>query len=74
MSGNHTREMELAIKDKAKMSENYLKEIESLNRQLNAALRGTCRAGRVNGGTIVLCRERTERSRTIPSFRKKTNA
>ena len=58
MSGNHTREMELAIKDKAKMSENYLKEIESLNRQLNAALRGTCRAGRVNGGTIVLCRER----------------
>ena len=33
------------------------------------------RAGRVNGGTIVLCRERTERSRTIPSFRKKkTNA
>ena len=32
------------------------------------------RAGRVNGGTIVLCRDRTERSRTIPSFRKKTNA
>ena len=29
------------------------------------------RAGRINGGTIVLCRERTERSRTIPSFRKK---
>ena len=29
------------------------------------------RAGRVNGGTIVLSRERTERSRTIPSFRKK---
>ena len=29
------------------------------------------RAGRVNGGTIVLCRERTEQSRTIPSFRKK---
>ena len=32
------------------------------------------RAGRVSGGTIVLSRERTERSRTIPSFRKKTNA
>ena len=29
------------------------------------------RAGRVNGGTIVLSREQTERSRTIPSFRKK---
>ena len=29
------------------------------------------RAGRVPGGTIVLSRERTERSRTIPMFRKK---
>ena len=29
------------------------------------------RAGRVPGGTIVLSRERTEQSRTIPSFRKK---
>ena len=28
------------------------------------------RAGRVPGGTIVLSRERTERSRMIPSFRK----
>jgi len=28
------------------------------------------RSGRVPGGTIVLSRERTERSRTIPSFRK----
>ena len=30
------------------------------------------RAGRVPGGTIVLSRERTERSRTIPSFQKKS--
>ena len=29
------------------------------------------RAGRPSWGTIVLSRERTERSRTIPSFRKK---
>ena len=29
------------------------------------------RAGRRSLGTIVLLRERTERSRTIPSFRKK---
>ena len=29
------------------------------------------RAGRVNSGTIVLSRERTERSKTIPWFRKK---
>ena len=29
-----------------------------------------CRAGRVPGGTIVLSRERTELSRTIPSFQK----
>ena len=29
------------------------------------------RAGRVPGGTIILSRERTERSRTIPSFGKK---
>ena len=28
-------------------------------------------AGRVPGGMIVLSQERTERSRTIPSFRKK---
>ena len=32
------------------------------------------RAGRVPGGMIVLSKERTERSRTIQSFRKKTNA
>ena len=32
------------------------------------------RAGRVPGGTIVLSLERTERSRMIPSFGKKTNA
>ena len=35
------------------------------------------RAGRVNGGTIVLSREQTERSRTIkndPIHPKKTNA
>ena len=32
---------------------------------------GLSRTGRVNGGTIVLCRDRTERSRTIPSFQKK---
>jgi len=31
----------------------------------------TVRAGRVPGGMIVLSRERTERSRTIPSFWKK---
>ena len=31
----------------------------------------TGRAGHVPGGTIVLSRERTERSRTIPSFQKK---
>ena len=31
----------------------------------------THRAGRRSWGTIVLSRERTERSRTIPSFRKK---
>ena len=29
------------------------------------------RAGHVPGGTIVLSQERTERSRTIPSFQKK---
>ena len=29
------------------------------------------RAGRVPGGTIVLSQERTKRSRTIPSFKKK---
>ena len=29
------------------------------------------RAGRRSWGTIVLSRERTERSRTVPSFRKK---
>ncbi len=32
------------------------------------------RAWHIPGGTIVLSLERTERSRTIPSFRKKTNA
>jgi len=32
------------------------------------------RAGRVPVGTIVLSREQTERSRTIPSFQKKMNA
>ena len=37
---------------------------------LIALYQGKIRAGRVPGGTIVLSRERTERSRTIPSFRK----
>ena len=32
------------------------------------------RAGRVPGEMIVLSKERTEQSRTIQSFRKKTNA
>ena len=32
-----------------------------------------CRAGLVPGGRIVLSQERTERSRTIPSFRKKSH-
>ena len=32
------------------------------------------RTGRVPGETIVVSRERTERSRPIPSFRKKTNS
>ena len=38
---------------------------------LIALYQGKIRAGRVPGGTIVLSRERTERSRMIPSFRKK---
>ena len=46
--------------------------IELVHSKFNVVVKRT--AGRVNGGTIVLCRERTERSRTIPSFRKKTNA
>ena len=54
MSENHTREMELAIKDKAEMSENYLKEIDSLNRLLNAALRGTCSSGDMSSDGVLL--------------------
>ena len=39
--------------------------------QINGHDQLSIRAGRVPGGTIVLSRERTERSRTIPWFRKK---
>ena len=35
---------------------------------------GAARAGRRSWGTIVLSRKRTERSRTIPSFRKKNES
>ena len=38
---------------------------------LNYYLYGMNRAGRRSWGTIVLSREQTERSKTIPSFRKK---
>ena len=49
--------MKMAIKDEAKINENFLKEIESLNKQLNAALRGACSSRDMSSEVVLLLLE-----------------